>query len=426
VANGPQQSVTIPDNEVIRDEDVVRDGGKSPLADSIGPDTRNPLQRLSDWYTRQSSTYGGTLDRGGQSPRDIAGNIGESAAAGSVPMIGAGLAAAPIATGIGLAGSAIGSYLGNKFGGWAGGKVGAPELGGDIGGITGGAIGGGAGGKLGLAMTPKPPMPPSVGADLFPGASSSASPKGIGEPMPAPMVGPGPAKPNTLGLKPQAPSPFAGATSSASPAGMGTPMPPGPIPQGSPTPFPTVQPKPSLGVAPKLPEPQWFPEPRPETPIDRPGSMWSVGRETLPPRATRGQPGALDVLTNVGDRPPLVTPKPTLGVADPSFSDLRGRTEAIPGTKGFGYSTSQIAPEAVPQAPGGDIPQGSATPFSQLPDYTPEMTDREADDRRLEMRAQRLESDIGKFDRRSPGTSKGPRTPRPGQTPGQAREDVVQ
>jgi hypothetical protein len=124
------------------------------------------------------------------------------------------------------------------------------------------------------------------------------------------------------------------------------------------------------------PNPEWFPEPRPETPIDRPGSMWSVGRESLPSRAGRGQPGAIDVLTNIGDRPPLVTPKPTLGVADPDFQALRGRHSLFNlGEEGTPPEINAPSPVSVA---GTGTPQGSPItlqgkplPFSGPPQGPP-------------------------------------------------------
>jgi hypothetical protein len=136
------------------------------------------------------------------------------------------------------------------------------------------------------------------------------------------------------------------------------------VPQGSPTPFPTVKPK--LAVSPQ-PDPQWFPEPRPETPIDRPGSMWSVERQSLPSRAGRGQPGALDVLTNIGDRPPLVTPRPSIGAPNPEFSELRGRSGLFDLGEYSGTKSSQIATPTQAAAPGQWLPQESPTPFEGPP-----------------------------------------------------------
>lgn len=60
-----------------------------------------------------------------------------------------------------------------------------------------------------------------------------------------------------------------------------------------------------------------YPEPREPLPTDRPGAMWSVGREeTLPESAQRGAPGAGDVLRNIG-RPIIYEPREGVGYSGP-------------------------------------------------------------------------------------------------------------
>jgi hypothetical protein len=68
-----------------------------------------------------------------------------------------------------------------------------------------------------------------------------------------------------------------------------------------------------------------FPEPRNPMPGDKPGAMWSVGREdVLPQAAQRGAPGAGDVLRNTG-KPIIYTPKEGVGYPGPrKLSDLSG------------------------------------------------------------------------------------------------------
>lgn len=60
-----------------------------------------------------------------------------------------------------------------------------------------------------------------------------------------------------------------------------------------------------------------FPEPRNPLPGDKPGAMWSVGREdVLPEAAQRGAPGAGDVLRNIG-KPIIYTPREGVGYPGP-------------------------------------------------------------------------------------------------------------
>lgn len=75
-----------------------------------------------------------------------------------------------------------------------------------------------------------------------------------------------------------------------------------------------------------------LPEPRQPMPGDRPGAMWSVGREdVLPGAAQRGTPGAGDVMRNIG-QPIIYTPKEGIGYPGPraggSFQEYVGAPEA--------------------------------------------------------------------------------------------------
>jgi len=108
------------------------------------------LNRLNDWYTKESDVPNdpyaigkGVLPAGGsqkESPRSATMN---TALMSAVPLTGPALAA-PIATGLGLAGAAVGS----KFGRYAGEAMGAPDIGEDVGGLMGGLISGMGGTKL--------------------------------------------------------------------------------------------------------------------------------------------------------------------------------------------------------------------------------------------------------------------------------------
>jgi len=96
--------------------------------------------------------------------------------------------------------------------------------------------------------------------------------------------------------------------------------------------------EPTAQAKPQADQPiETFPEPNPAVSADRPGSLWSVPREQLETRATRGQPGALDVLKNVRKEPFLVQPRPSMGEPNPEFNALRE----------------------------SNMPQGNPTPFQQ-------------------------------------------------------------
>ena len=113
------------------------------------PQKRSIGQRLEDWYTTKPMTYAGTLDRPSQSPRQNTQDVMKAATQASLPFLGYGLATAPLATGLGLAGGVGGSVLGSQAGGYLGGKLDAPSLGSDIGGATGGFTGGAIGSSVG-------------------------------------------------------------------------------------------------------------------------------------------------------------------------------------------------------------------------------------------------------------------------------------
>jgi hypothetical protein len=77
-----------------------------------------------------------------------------------------------------------------------------------------------------------------------------------------------------------------------------------------------------------------IPEPRAPLPTDRPGAMWSIGREELPAAAQRGAPGAGDVLRNL-NKPIIYTPKEGVGYPGPRqgapLSDLAGEIKPYTG-----------------------------------------------------------------------------------------------
>lgn len=97
------------------------------------------------------------------------------------------------------------------------------------------------------------------------------------------------------------------------------------------------------------------PEPRAPLPSDRPGSAWSLTRtKGLPEAAQRGQPGAADVLRQVG-QPVVMTPR-SGGFETPNMQALRDS---------LGISESFPKGNADPFAPAPpDVPQGNDSPFA--------------------------------------------------------------
>jgi hypothetical protein len=97
------------------------------------------------------------------------------------------------------------------------------------------------------------------------------------------------------------------------------------------------------------------PEPRAPLPSDRPGSAWSLTRtKGLPEAALRGQPGAADVLRQVG-QPVVMTPR-SGGFESPNMQALRdslGITESLP--QGNQNPFSPPMPE---------LPEGNPSPFN--------------------------------------------------------------
>ena len=92
------------------------------------------------------------------------------------------------------------------------------------------------------------------------------------------------------------------------------------------------------------------PEPRAPLPSDRPGSAWSLTRtKGLPEAAQRGQPGAADVLRQVGQ--PVVMTSRGGDIESPNMQALR---------ESLGITQSAPDPYAS-QAP--EMPQGNPTPF---------------------------------------------------------------
>jgi hypothetical protein len=142
-----------------------------------------------------------------------------------------------------------------------------------------------------------------------------------------------------------------------------------------------------------------LPEPNQAVPPINPKYMASVPRRQLVGLGKSGTPGAGTQLQQIGNKV-IYTPP-----------------EGYPGPR------PSVQPDVQPDVLQGKMPwetQGTTAttpaPWEQPAEQAP-MSDREADDIRLTMREQHLQSEIGKFDRRAPGASTAPRKPRPGQNP---------
>jgi len=313
MGNSPT-AITIPDNEVIRDEDVKRDGGKKrPLAESLE----------KGWTTPQPMTYeqGGTsvpfvqdddnplAETFKVSPQKEFRRDSLALGAMTAPLLGPAFATAPMSTGLGLAAGLGGSYAGGKGGRFIGSTMGAPELGEDIGSTVGGLAGGFFGGMKGRVPTPAAAVEDAVAPKIFP-------------------------KKQALDIP--------GATSSASPRWEG------PVPPAKPqTPFPTVQPKskPSLAL------------PRAEEPLILSPEEWA-SKDRLMDITTR-QASERGMQYAGGSR--------TAGPNKPQNRLFPVRQEPV-AELGSGIRSSQVF-----QPGQGDVPQGNPTPFGGMPKLRPEV-----------------------------------------------------
>jgi hypothetical protein len=111
-----------------------------------------------------------------------------------------------------------------------------------------------------------------------------------------------------------------------------------------------------------------FPEPREPLPGDRPGAMWSVGREeVLPESAGRGAPGAGDVLRNIG-KPIIYTPREGVGYPGPR------RLGETPSEPPQGNSSPGVPNAQKPRTPSGTTfgtSESPATPSTPNPETEP-------------------------------------------------------
>jgi hypothetical protein len=119
-------------------------------------------QKADKWWTTPTQTTaagnvpGVEQDIPGatNSPRQTFQRGSAILAAEGAPALVTSAIAAPLATGLGLGGSAVGGYAGSKAGRAIGQGVESPELGEDIGGTAGSVLGGGVGSKVGSAKLP--------------------------------------------------------------------------------------------------------------------------------------------------------------------------------------------------------------------------------------------------------------------------------
>jgi len=210
-------------------------------------------------------------------------------------------------------GAALGGYGGRRLGG----LVGHPEAGERLGTVGGSLLGG-----YGAYKTVPPEPPPEV----FPVSKSPGPYRGPSSvPTPEPPLG-----------SPENPG-FSSKLSTRLPPNLrGDPFEPETSARKS------VLGNKGVGV---------YPEPREPLPGDRPGAAWSQGREkTLPASASRGAPGAVDVLRNIG-RPMVLTPRS--GVGYPSPGEFEAIREPL-----LGKSTPFNQPEPAPVEPEGAYQPG--------------------------------------------------------------------
>jgi hypothetical protein len=198
---------------------------------------------------------------------------------------------------------------------------------------------------------------------------------------------------------------------------LGTPENPGlmskiPTGRGSMPKLPAIETSGVTGAAgAPPPEVMHFPEPRALQPGDKPGSMYSIPRDELTGAAQRGAPGAGDVLRNI-NKPIIYTPREGVGYPGP-------RTEPPPTLPPTVTAAHQ--PEVIRMGTG----VGAEGPQRIGVGQVGELSDRALDDRRLEMRAQRLQQEIGRQERPPSNadqrinplaSGREPRAPRAGQS----------
>ena len=148
------------------------------------------IKRLEKWFTTPTQTeIPGNVPGVEQEPEGMTNTPQQSLHRGlaastilAAPATISALVAAPVATGLALAGSAVGGYAGSKAGGYVGEKVGAPELGSDVGGLAGSFFGGMAGGKLAGPLNTEA-VKTALGRSLS--AAEAEAPHPSGEMIPA-------------------------------------------------------------------------------------------------------------------------------------------------------------------------------------------------------------------------------------------------
>lgn len=331
--------------------DAIAQAREAIIPQELKPTERAMQQTMggSPMFTDVPKGQKGAFESAGRKGYATGSEIGAA-----LPIIPSAIAA-PGVTALALATGAGGSYLGSKIGEGGARAFGASpydaetigDIGGGIGGLVGGVFGPGAitsgKGAIGNVLrSPYGPLKPGVKAfssigkyfggpeiadALVPGRSPEIGPfSKVPNRLPASLRS-DPFSPKTI-----VPSPFANATPTSSIVGSAE-LPP--VPQGNSTPFPLVQ---KAGATPE--DVSVFPEPREPLPGDRPGAMWSIGRDELPGAAARGTPGAVDVLRNL-NKPIILTPK-----------------------GGVGYPGPRMSPFS-PEPP--QLPSGNPNPFSPMP-----------------------------------------------------------
>lgn len=299
------------------------------------------------------------LDAVPESAREDVNDSAFKTALGTTPLVGpAGRAAAEGVPGVmrlgrALIGAGAGGYIGKGVGSSVGGMFGETgrEVGGAVVGLGGSLIGGGMAGGL------ERRAPSSLQALRGEPGAVSPLPFGIQRFIPDWMV-PGADEGTISAAKADAKQRQLGSFMDKGFKLIGEPAQP--------------QEQGIIGQAPRAPgisnDVQFVREPRPTTPEDRPGSMWSVKRQVLPSLAGSGQPGALDVMRALGGKA-LIIPES----AQTEYPGPRTTMKfPSPGAEG---STQPLKPTEIlgPVVPQSDMDEISMSLFNKMSNLmTPE------------------------------------------------------
>ena len=312
------------------------------------------------------------------------------------PSLVSGVIAAPLATGLALGGGLFGTYAGEKAGGYVGEKVGAPELGSDIGGTTGGLFGAKLGSEIpGLRtrlgrivrdpLTGKVRSPYQVAVDkILPDPDAVTRAEAQARPINERMT----EKQHAEFAKQQSEVEAARQKELAdmerlkeqdAQSRMRRGAQQGRLDKAHEQRLADTEAarqrelaanerfkeqhaqslmrrgadQESLDTQAESIGTKIYPEPREPLPGDRPGAMWSVGREdVLPGAAQRGTPGAGDVLRNIGE-PIIYTPREGVGYPGPSprFSESVSESPAPQGQPPQGLNLAKSDFSDIPAQP---------------------------------------------------------------------------